>query len=106
MSIEDQLKRQADAIAAQHSSSAGALARDYDSLRQQLAEIEEKLKRANLATARRDSFQPSVGHEYTCPRCWIEKELRAVIEPIGGGSRTEDYFRCRECRRDITIFID
>ena len=38
-----------------------------------------------------------------CPCCWIEKEVRAEVGPIGGGTDTHDFFRCFTCFTEYSV---
>ena len=35
----------------------------------------------------------------------MQREQRPPIYPIGGGTRNEDYFRCGDCKQQITVAV-
>jgi hypothetical protein len=60
--------------------SAGTAAND-------LREIEQRLQ----------SYRPCEGDDYLCPYCEVRHGQRAVVTPMGGGTNTHDFMRCRAC---------
>ena len=71
---------------------------EADSLKRYEARIEEELleleeQKATLI-ARRDAvrlgpqrllnFEPALGADFQCPRCWIDNEIRSTLSPIPG----------------------
>jgi transposase-like protein len=81
-------------------------------LRLQITEVEHMKTKllADLDLARRagerlTDFKVKVGIDYQCPRCWIENETRSALAPIGGGTRTEDFFRCHTCGLEFSVAV-
>ena len=66
-------------------------------------EIERKLQIAHLALDRAGRFVAMSGPNRYCPRCWVFDERHNIIDPIGGGTREYDLFRCRVCRTEYEI---
>ena len=63
---------------------------------------ESRLKLARLTDKRFLKFQPQIGTEYQCPRCWIVDERASALRPISG-TDTEDRFRCPVCHTEYPI---
>ncbi|SHI04791.1 hypothetical protein [Bradyrhizobium erythrophlei] len=80
-----------------------ALHRELHELEARRSAIHADLKLAADASGRLGKYQPKVSGEYKCPYCWMQREQRPPLYPIGGGTRHEDYFRCSECNREITV---
>jgi hypothetical protein len=72
-------------------------------LHHDLLEIEAKLHVANLARDRLASFVPSLRAISKAPGFWINNELRSSLRAIGGGTSTEDLFRCNTCEVEIAL---
>jgi hypothetical protein len=75
-------------------------------LKRELAEIETRKSKiaANLARERLASFQPEIGGDLQCPRCWIDHEMRASLVAIPAtGPSKEDAFRCHACGFDLSF---
>ena len=105
MSIEARLAKIASQIAEQFTNRSPALEQELLGIEQRKMAIEAELDIAHLAHKRLLNFRPILGADYQCPRCWIKREQRAALDPIGGGTGSEDYFRCSECHEPITVHI-
>src|SRR5580704_11450609 len=82
---------------------ATALQKEKLTIEARLREIETELHAANLAHERLNSFVPVRGNDLQCPGCWIDREAAAALRPVGGGTRTEDFFKCRTCGPDLSF---
>ena len=103
MSIERQIQDQAADIAAEHQQRVDKLERELRELEARKLQVEEALRTARIIPKRLARFQVKVGTDHQCPRCWLQQEARSTLEPIGGGTRHEEYFRCRSCGFQLTI---
>jgi hypothetical protein len=103
MSIERQIQDQAGEIASDYQQRVAKLERELRELEARKLQIEEELRTSSVIPKRLAKFQAKIGAEYQCPRCWLEQEAFSTLEPIGGGTRHEDYFRCRSCDLHVTI---
>ena len=103
MSIERQIKDQAAEIASRYQQRVDELERELRELEARKLQVEEALRTARIIPQRLASFQAKIGPDYQCPGCWLEQEARSTLDPIGGGTRHEDHFRCRSCGMDVTI---
>lgn len=101
MSIVTQISAVATELAGHAQGRAFRLQEQKFEIETRLREIEAQLHAANLAYDRLASFQPEIGRDFQCPRCWIEHETRAVLAPIGGGTRHADFFRCETCAFEL-----
>ncbi len=84
--------------------------KEADSLKQYEARIEEEVLKleeqkatliarrnaARLGSQRLLNFEPALGENFQCPRCWIHDEIRSALTPIPGTSH-KDLFRCQTC---------
>jgi hypothetical protein len=66
------------------------------------AEIQAQLNAAKLCHDRLASFQPQIGMDYQCPRCWISNEISSPLTPIPGTDH-EDFFKCVTCQWQFSI---
>ncbi len=64
------------------------------------AQIESDLNSANLSFDRLKSFQPDIGGDLQCPKCWIMHETKSSLSPVPSETR-DDLFR--ECALEIEI---
>jgi hypothetical protein len=103
MSIERQIQDQAGEIASDYQQRIDKLERELRDLEARKLAVEEALRTASIIPKRLARFKPKIGTEHQCPRCWLEQEARSTLEPIGGGTRHEDDFRCRSCGFQLTI---
>ncbi len=103
MSIAGELKQIASELAQGAQARMADLQRQLTDVETRKAQIEADLKAARLSPERVFNFQPQIGGDFQCPRCWIQNETKAVLAPIGGGTKTEDFFRCRTCGFEISL---
>ena len=66
------------------------------------AEIDTQLQAARSSQKRLLNYQPRIGRDYQCPRCWITNEIRSALSPIPGTSE-HDIMRCHACGMDVVI---
>lgn len=71
-------------------------------LEQELADVERRLMRADLASERLATFREHIDGRLQCPCCWIEHEMTTDLVAVPGNDR-EDKFRCRVCTCEISI---
>jgi hypothetical protein len=74
-------------------------------IEREIAKIEEK--QARLLAQRNEmrsvperalNFEPTLGPDYQCPRCWVDDETRATLRPVASERPRQDVFRCNRCR--------
>ena len=94
---KNKLRQEAIQIATQLQSNTNAL-------KLQLAKIEEeklllnlRIEAADLTRDRAQTFRPVIDSVRQCPHCWIATGIQSALSPIGGGTNTEDFFRCSKC---------
>ena len=82
---------------------AGLLDRQADVLRNDLkkiearkTDIETQLTVANLCYERIATFEPEIGGNLQCPRCWIYNNIRATMRTIPSLGQ-EDILKCDNC---------
>jgi len=64
-------------------------------------EIDAKLQTVRRAHQRALDFRPSIGADFQCPRCWVEKALRSTLRPVGSDPRL-NILRCGTCCAEFT----
>jgi rubredoxin len=97
MSIPGEIKQQATRIAVALHSQSEQLKTALTEIEARKASIAAALKAASLSEDRLMRFEPQIGRDFQCPRCWIEHEKRSVLSAIGGGTNREDFWRCSAC---------
>ncbi len=103
MSIGGEIKQVAAELARHLESRISHLQAELAEIEARKAEIEAQLKAARLDPERLLHFQPQIGTDFQCPRCWIEHEKRSALTPIKGRTKTEDYFRCHSCGFELVF---
>jgi DNA-directed RNA polymerase subunit RPC12/RpoP len=103
MSIAGQVAQVAAALAQNAQGRMSRLQHELKEIETRKTEIEAQLKVIGLIPERVLNFKPRVGADFQCPRCWIEHENRSALIPMGGGTSSEDYFRCPDCSYEIAI---
>ena len=103
MTTASQIRKLAEEYAEQARQRTARLEREVSDLEAGTAKKRAELTAAKLADERLARFAVQVGADYQCPRCGIERERRAALRPVGGGTGTEEIFRCRECGSEFSI---
>jgi|tagenome__1003787_1003787.scaffolds.fasta_scaffold20852903_2 hypothetical protein len=98
MTIESELRKIARELAAQAQDRLARLDREVLDLESRLAKKQTERNAARLGPQRLADFQPQIGSNYQCPRCWIEDESPARLTPIPG-----DLMRCGRCDSDFPV---
>jgi len=102
MSISSEIKEVAAKLARQMQGRVFRLQSELTEIEARKADIQAQLNMARLSPERASRFQPQIGPYFQCPRCWVENEKRSPLTPIGGPTRSEDFFRCRICGFEVT----
>jgi hypothetical protein len=102
MSTGDELRRIACEAAQYAQARVTQLDAEIFDLQKQLASKQTERDAASSALDRYANFPLSAGADGPCPYCWIETGQNVPIRPIGGGTSTEDFFRCSN-GHDITV---
>jgi hypothetical protein len=100
MSIENELRQQAFDIAQLRLADLLTQRRRAEQLTTELAEAEARVENLKRIADRSKSFQPKIGSDYACPRCWVENEIRSSLKPSGSES-DEDWWRCTTCKSEF-----
>ena len=103
MSIADELKQVAAEIARSLGARKAGLQTELAELEARESEIEALLKAETVSPVRLSNFEPQVGGDFQCPRCWIEHEKRSVLATEFRETRHEDLFRCQTCGYELEI---
>ena len=74
-----------------------ALQQEKLSIEEKLQEVEAHREAAGLAVQRGFNFQPTIGGELQCPRCWIAQGRNTPLIPKPSDDPGTDLFGCREC---------
>lgn len=70
------------------------------------AELESKIKARSIYLKRFGNFQPLVGTEFQCPRCWMKDEVRAGLDVTnvrGGRYWRQAELHCWRCHQDFFV---
>ena len=102
MDIATALREEAKYAADRLQGQMPGLSAELAEIERRKAEIESKLRAAGVASERLRRFEPRVGADFQCPRCWIEKDARSKLSPVGSDT-TNDIMRCRTCGADFEI---
>ncbi|MDR3376721.1 MAG: hypothetical protein P4L98_23630 [Ancalomicrobiaceae bacterium] len=105
MSAESQIQQITAELAKRAQLRVSSLRREVAELEKALEEKKAALATAELGPARLERFQVKQGVDLMCPYCWMGHERHAILKPIGGGTRHEDFFRCSTCQQDVTVAI-
>ena len=102
MSISDGLVGAAKDLARELESQHKTLDSQLSKAKREVSELEAKVKATRLATERALNFDPLVGAEYQCPRCWIIGERRSMLRRVGGHGFA-DTLDCDVCHRQYPV---
>lgn len=97
MSIAGEIKQMATRFAVSLHGRTTQLQAELAEVEARKAKIQAQLDVARLSENRLMRFEPQVGRDFQCPRCWIENEKRSVLSPMKGGTRLEDFWQCSAC---------
>jgi hypothetical protein len=73
-----------------------ALEDELADIEKRKAEIEANLSAAKVAHGRAATFEPEIGGNLQCPRCWIYDGNKVSVRPVPGTDK-QDFFRCNKC---------
>jgi hypothetical protein len=94
MTRQEELKQEAISIA-------NDLKQEYLEDDKELASLKAKIATLEArVSARPDPYvraKEYVGAADECPYCWVRRGIASPLKPVGGGTTTLDFFRCREC---------
>jgi len=96
MSIESLILEEADYQAKLLRGPRSSLEAEFRDIEKRKSEIEARLQAGNLAFERLGNFDPRIGADFQCPRCWVQKEIRSGLHPVGSNTR-DDILRCGVC---------
>jgi hypothetical protein len=105
MPIGPELRKIAADIAERMQQRSSQLQHEIDNLETVLAKKKAELAATIVANERLSDFPVQIGSDYQCPACWIERETRSSLTPLGGGTRSNDTLRCRACGRRFVIHL-
>ena len=66
------------------------------------SEIERSLHTARVALKRANDYDPILGSDFICPRCWVDDEARNLMSPKPSETK-DDIWECSHCGQSITI---
>ena len=105
MSHADQLIEIATELAVDAKDDLADLQRKLSAIETAKAEIEARLHIANHALERLGSYVSIRGNDLQCPRCWINNEVIAKLQPASGGDSARRHFQCETCNSDFNLQI-
>ena len=105
MSHADQLIEIATELAVDAKDDLADLQRKLAAIETAKAEIEARLHIANHALERLGSYVSMRGNDLQCPRCWINNEAIAKLQPASGSDSARRHFQCVTCKSDFNLQI-
>ena len=105
MSHADQLIEIATELAMDAKDNLADLQRKLSAIETAKVEIESRLHTANHALERISSFVSIRGSDLQCPRCWINNEVIAKLQPASGSDSARRHFQCETCKSDFNLQI-
>ena len=102
MSLKDEIKQLAIQVANEVQERALRLKPELREMEQRKAQIEAELHAADLCRQRLSDFQPEIGGNLQCPRCWVARGVRSQFVPMPGTKHVA-VFTCRDCHFDLTF---
>jgi len=102
MDIASSVRHAANELAQAAQHRAASLKREIVALEEQLAEKNAALQFSHEAHDRLLNFQPKIGSDYQCPRCWIEDDMRAALRAIPADANDKDRLACERCGNQLT----
>ena len=105
MDAKTQLKQIAIQIANDHLETAESLKPEFHKIKTRLAQIEAQLDAAKLYHQRLPHFEPEIGGNLQCPRCWVLNETKTTLTPIPSDTEDNYFRRCLRCGIQIEIEI-
>ena len=95
MSIAGELKQMAANFARNAQAHLSKIEREITEIDERKTQLMALRNTARGAAERSLNFQPTIGFDHQCPRCWVDHETRSALNPIP--SSREDLFRCGQC---------
>jgi transposase-like protein len=105
MSHADQLIEIATELAIDAKDDLSDLQRKLSAIETARVEIEARLRIANHALERLTTFVSIRGNDLQCPRCWINNEVIARLQPASGGDSAHDNYRCETCKSNFNLQV-
>jgi hypothetical protein len=105
MSHADQLIEIATELAMDAKDDVADLQRKLSAIETAKVEIESRLHIANHALQRLSSFVSMRGSDLQCPRCWINNEVVATLQPANAAGSGQGNFRCETCKSKFSLQI-
>jgi hypothetical protein len=102
MNLEDLLVEQARYHADRMYGTRAPLEDEFLGLEKRKSEIEAQLKAIKFAERRILEYRPTLGAVFQCPRCWVQKEIRASLRAMSTGTK-DDLLRCDTCGFEIPV---
>jgi hypothetical protein len=96
------LIEEAQHIASGADNRARQLQAQLDDIKAKKLAVDAELERAKSTSKRLLNYQPRVGRDFQCPRCWVQHEVRAPLSSIPGTDE-HDILRCHTCGADWMI---
>ena len=103
MSHADQLIEIATELAMDAKDNLADLQRKLSAIETAKVEIESRIHIANHALERLSSFVSLRGSDLQCPRCWINNEMVASLQPTTAANSGYGKFRCETCKSEFNL---
>ena len=103
MSIGGELKECAHHFAQEAQSRLAQIEREIAEIDERKAQLTAQRDLIRSASERAFDFEPMLGSDFQCPRCWIESETRSFLRPVRSEKPREDIFRCNRCEFEYSF---
>ena len=100
MATVERLETVAREIARRAQFRLAVLDREEFELDRRKAEIGTQRGNIRDAAQRALYFQPVIGADYQCPRCWVDHKKQSILQPVASQTG-HDLFRCQDCNLDL-----
>lgn len=75
---------------------------EYAELERKLATAKASLDLLSGVPQRALNFEPTLGRDFQCPKCWVESGRHSAIHPVPSLTR-DDIFHCDTCHSDWVL---
>lgn len=96
------LREEAESLVSRAEYRASQLKTELEQIEARRDAIKTERSTINDAAKRLLSFQPRIGAEYQCPRCWIDAGKQSPLSNVPG-TATHNILRCDACNADWAI---
>ena len=97
MDASEELLSMAQRCALQAKHKTSQLKAELEQVEAQKREVEAKYRHVNKAAQRLLDYQPRIGNEYYCPRCWVDRGERRALDASVPSPQNYTVLHCDRC---------